>query len=382
MMGMLGLAAASGQVQADEIFKSVDANGNVVYSDHLDPSLSQSKLVQLDDGQSLPGTLHFCWTNCFTLMLVDGVYRRADGTAETWTVEAFSATNIVLHRHDEPSAWNGQSIDVVYAGQVANDRLVNVTVNGRPTPGIDAAWGAALNTLPGSNAERDGNATANADSASVASVSTATAPPPLPQEDQPALPDDGYLWTPGYWYWRGQAYVWIPGVWVRPPQSGVLWTPGYWSMAGAVFVFHPGHWGLTVGFYGGVVYGHGYFGTGYSGGHWVGNSFAYNTAANRIDVAVAHHTYAESVPGELAPRGVLSYNAAPRGAVATHTAIQHRTPVSAVRTTASSVNRATQPAQPSANVERPAAVIKAPAARAPVKSTHVTMILPTVDGHA
>ena len=67
-------------------------------------------------------------------MLVDGVYRRADGTAETWTVEAFSATNIVLHRHDEPSTWNRRSIDVVYAGQVANDRLVNVTVNGRPTP--------------------------------------------------------------------------------------------------------------------------------------------------------------------------------------------------------------------------------------------------------
>jgi hypothetical protein len=25
------------------------------------------------------------------------------------------------------------------------------------------------------------------------------APPPLPVYDQPPMPDDGYLWAPGYW---------------------------------------------------------------------------------------------------------------------------------------------------------------------------------------
>jgi hypothetical protein len=349
--GVLGLAAAAGTVHGDEIFKSVDANGNVVYSDHLDPSLSQSKLVQLDPAQSLPGQLHFCWTNCFTLLLDNGVYRRADGTPETWTVETFSSTAVVLHRHDAPAAWNGNSEDVVYAGQVDNGQLVNVTVNGRPTNGISAAWGAALSALPGDNAERDGKA--SADAGAVSSVSSATAPPPLPQEDQPALPDDGYLWTPGYWYWRNQAYIWVPGVWVRPPQLGVLWTPGYWSMAGAVFVFHPGHWGLTVGYYGGVNYGYGYFGTGYSGGHWIGNSFAYNTAVNRMNAAVVNHSYAEPTAMSRASRGVQSYNAPVHNAASTHAALPHR-PAPAVKS-AASIDR-TGDTAPATKIEKPAAV--------------------------
>src|SRR5271156_4503072 len=187
LVGTLGLATAAGIVQAGEIYKSVDANGKVVYSDHLDPSLSQSSVVQLDDARFPPSQLHFCWTNCFTLILDNGVYRRADGTAESWTVETFSSDAIVLHRHDPPADWNGYSQDVVYAGQVSNDRLIGVTVNGKPRSGIDASWGTALNTLPGSNAERDVNPTADLNSASVASVSSIAAPPPLPEEDQPAL---------------------------------------------------------------------------------------------------------------------------------------------------------------------------------------------------
>jgi hypothetical protein len=362
LVGILGLATAAGIAQAGEIYKSVDADGKVVYSDHLDPSLSQSSLVQLDDARFPPSQLHFCWTNCFTLILDNGVYRRADGTAESWTVETFTSDAIVLHRHDAPADWNGHSEDVVYAGQVSNDRLVGVTVNGKPTSGIDASWGTALNTLPGSNAERDGQTAANVDSAPSASVSSITAPPPLPQEDQPALSEDGALWTPGYWYWRDQAYVWIPGVWVRPPRSGVLWTPGYWSVAGAVFVFHPGYWGPTVGFYGGVNYGHGYFGSGYTGGHWIGNSFAYNSAVNHVDPAVAHHIYAQSVPGQ-APRGVLSS----RNGDATHTASQHRPPAGAVKATGSAV-AAGDTAPLSTKVDRSAAAAKTPANGAPVKS--------------
>ena len=259
LVGILGFSSAAGLVQAGEIFKSTDANGQTVYSDHLDPSLSQSSLVQLDDARFPPAQLHFCWTNCFTLVLNDSVYRRTDGTEESWTVETFSSDAIVLHRHDAPADWNGFKEDVVYAGQVSNDRLINVTVNGKPTSGIDASWGAALNTLPGSNAERDAKPTANLDSSSVGSVSSNAAPPPLPEEEQPSLSEDGALWTPGYWYWRDQAYVWIGGAWARPPRIGVLWTPAYWGTAGTLFVFHPGHWGPTVGSYGGMNYGYGLF---------------------------------------------------------------------------------------------------------------------------
>jgi hypothetical protein len=378
ILAVLGLAAAAGTAQAGEIYKSVDANGKVVYSDHLDPSLSQSSLVQLDDPGLPPSQLHFCWTNCFTLILDNGAYRRSDDPSETWTVETFSADVIVLHRHDAPADWNGYSADVVYAGQVSNDRLIGVTVNGKPTSGIDFSWGSALNSLPGSNAERDGKTAAIPDSAPVASVSSATPPPPLPEEDQPPLPDDGLLWTPGYWYWRDRVYVWVPGLWTRPPRVGVLWTPGYWSMAGAVFVFHPGYWGPTVGFYGAVNYGHGYFGNGYTGGHWIGNSFAYNSAVNHLDAAVAHHTYAQSAAGQT-PRGVQSYSAEASTGASNHAASQARSPAVTVNKTATAtrVDQTGETTSTPKTIEKPANVVKAPPGSASPKSTRVTQSRPT-----
>jgi Domain of unknown function (DUF4124)/WXXGXW repeat (2 copies) len=317
LTGVLFLTTAAGVAQAAEIYKSVDADGKVVYSDHIDPSMSQSTAVQLEDPASLPKELHFCWTNCFTLVLDSGAYHRVDGTSESWTVENFSPNGVVLHRHDAPADWNGYSQDVVYAGQVSNDRLIGVTVNGKPVSGVDASWGASLDTLPGNNAQRDGTANATLGASSGGAVSSTTPPPPLQAEDQPALSQDGLLWTPGYWYWRDLRYVWIPGVWMQPPEIGFLWTPGYWRLAGTVYSFYPGHWGSTVGFYGGVNYGHGYFGTGYSGGHWIGNSFAYNSAVNRVDPAVAHHTFSEPVSGPVS-RGTSSYAARSRSADSAH----------------------------------------------------------------
>lgn len=373
LVAVLGVAAAAGPAQAGEIYKSIDADGKVVYSDHLDPSLSQSSLVQLEGARLPPDQVHVCWTNCFTLILDNGVYRRADGTAETWTVETFSPDAIVLHRHDAPADWNGYSEDVIYAGRVSNDRLVGATVNGKPTGGIDASWGAALNTLPGSNAERDANSGGNLDPASIASVTSAATPPPLPEEDQPPLAEDGLLWTPGYWYFRDRAYVWIPGVWARPPRVGDLWTPGYWSVAGAVYVFHPGHWGSTIGFYGGVNYGCGYFGNGYAGGHWIGSSFAYNTAVNHVNGAVAHHTYAQPVPGQ-AQRGARSHTATPRSADSNHTVSPHRSPPAAVNKTTNgrAVEQAGETTPIPARVESPAANANTRSARAMPKSSSVT----------
>jgi hypothetical protein len=86
-------------------------------------------------------------------------------------------------------------------------------------------------------------------------VQAREAPPPLPDYEQPPCPEDGYLWTPGYWGWTNGGYYWVPGTWVQPPRVGVLWTPGYWGFAGGVYAFHAGYWGPHVGFYGGVNYG-------------------------------------------------------------------------------------------------------------------------------
>ncbi len=368
LLAALGLAVCATTVQAGEVYKSVDANGNVVYSDHVDETMSHTTTVQVDDARPLPSELHFCWTNCFTLTLDHGVYRRVDGTDENWTVETFSPQALVLHRHDAPADWNGYSQDVIYAGQIANDRLIGVTVNGKPTGGIDASWGSALNTLPANNAERDSPNTENPNSSSNAVVKSATAPPPPPEEDQPPLVQDGYLWTPGYWYWRAQAYVWMPGAWASPPQIGFLWTPAYWSRVGAVFVFHTGHWGATVGYYGGINYGHGYGGDGFVGGHWIGNSFAYNSAVNHVDPTVAHHTYAESVTHQSSQH-VSSYAAPSRTGGVVQTMPRQAPPPAAAKAAppmTTVVKRTNDTAPPSTEVNQSAAV-KTPTPSTPPK---------------
>ena len=284
-----------------------------------------------EDAQTPPGVIHFCWTNCFTLSFDDGLYRRTDGSDETWTVERFTSRSVVLHRHDAPADWNGFSADVIYLGQVANARLIRVTVNGNPVPDINVAWGAALDTLPGSNAERDRRLKmqalyaspppppADIDPAADGVMRAAEAPPPLLNDEQPPCFEEGYLWTPGYWAWAGGGYYWAPGAWVRPPQVGVLWTPGYWGYAHAAYVFHPGYWGPHVGFYGGINYGFGYAGVGFTGGRWLGNSFAYNRTVNNVDVSVIHNTYNEAVVNNVTTNKV-SYNGGPGGTTAAATA--------------------------------------------------------------
>jgi len=321
------LLAAGAPVQARQIYKSVDAQGRVVYSNQADPAQTQTPLALAPDAGAVPEQIHFCWTNCFTLQWAGGQYQRSDGTAETWTVEHFGSDSVILHRHDAPAAWNGNSADVTYAGQVADGQLTNITVNGHPVPEVAMAWGAALGKVPGSNAERDQrlwvpsaapvpapelrSASAMAGAADDP-MSSSLAPPPLQEDEQPEGEVDGELWTPGYWAWRGARYFWIPGIWVRPPRPGLLWTPGYWIYADGSYVFQAGYWGAHVGYYGGINYGCGYFGDGYSGGRWIGSTFTYNQSVNRLNTRALHNTYYETVvkpPG--GPR--VSYAGGPGG---------------------------------------------------------------------
>src|SRR5271169_4796876 len=124
------------------------------------------------------------------------------------------------------------------------------------------------------------------------SISINIAPPPLVEEDQAVCPEDGYLWTPGYWaYDYDDGYYWVPGTWVEAPQVGFLWTPGYWGWGGSAFFFHEGYWGPEVGFYGGINYGFGYGGVGYECGRWEGGRFSYNTYVNHVNTTIIHNTY-------------------------------------------------------------------------------------------
>jgi hypothetical protein len=129
----------------------------------------------------------------------------------------------------------------------------------------------------------------------VLGVSIQIAPPVLPVYVQPAMPEAGYMWTPGYWAYGQVGYYWVPGTWVEPPIVGVLWTPPYWGWSNGAYVFYNGYWGPHVGFYGGVNYGYGYGGSGYDGGRWDGGHFAYNRSANDFGSVKVQNTYEENL---------------------------------------------------------------------------------------
>lgn len=139
-----------------------------------------------------------------------------------------------------------------------------------------------------------------------------TPPPPLPEEEQPPVPAEGALWTPGYWSYAAEDYVWVPGIWVQPPAPGLLWTPGYWGWFNGSYLYSAGYWGPRVGFYGGVNYGHGYRGSGYDGGRWVGGAFEYNRAVNNLGTVPVAHVY-DRVVVNTANTVRVSYNGGPGG---------------------------------------------------------------------
>jgi hypothetical protein len=108
-----------------------------------------------------PSVMHFCaggGGNCFTLTLTNGRYDRSDVAEETesWTIERFTRGSVILHRHNAPAEWNGFSADVPYKGKVASDgdHLINATIAGKPSE-FRLAWGNDIDTVAGSNGERD-----------------------------------------------------------------------------------------------------------------------------------------------------------------------------------------------------------------------------------
>lgn len=128
-------------------------------------------------------------------------------------------------------------------------------------------------------------------------ISVAFGPPALPVYEQPVCPEDGYIWTPGYWAWDPdeQDYYWVPGTWVPAPEVGYLWTPPWWGWENGAFLFHVGFWGPHIGWYGGINYGFGYFGEGFVGGRWDGGHFFYNRDVANINVVNIHNVYNEHV---------------------------------------------------------------------------------------
>ncbi len=69
-------------------------------------------------------------------------------------------------------------------------------------------------------------------------------PPPPPRAlgyvGYPPAP--GYVWTDGFWAWRGSRWAWVPGQWVRPPRPHAVWVPGYWQARHRGYAWRTGHW--------------------------------------------------------------------------------------------------------------------------------------------
>lgn len=149
------------------------------------------------------------------------------------------------------------------------------------------------------------------------SIAIDIAPPPLPVYEQPPIPAEGYIWTPGYWTWSAQDgdYYWVPGTWVLAPAVGYLWTPGYWGFEEGRYAWHRGYWADRVGFYGGVNYGYGYTGSGYQGGRWDHGVFNYNTNVNNVNTTVVHNVYNTTVVNNYNVTRV-SFNGGPGGVAA------------------------------------------------------------------
>jgi hypothetical protein len=67
------------------------------------------------------------------------------------------------------------------------------------------------------------------------------APPPPQQEVIVAAPGPEFVWTPGYWGWRGR-WVWIGGRWAHPPHRHAVWVAGHWGHRGHGYVWVGGRW--------------------------------------------------------------------------------------------------------------------------------------------
>ena len=65
--------------------------------------------------------------------------------------------------------------------------------------------------------------------------------PPAPRFERVVV-RPGYVWTPGYWQWRGNQYVWVGGYYLRE-RPAFVWVPHHWVQGPhGGWHFIKGHW--------------------------------------------------------------------------------------------------------------------------------------------
>ena len=67
-------------------------------------------------------------------------------------------------------------------------------------------------------------------------------PPPARYGVLGVAPGPGYVWTDGYWDWRGNNWFWVGGRWTRPPRARAVWVAPEWRREGRGWRMHRGYW--------------------------------------------------------------------------------------------------------------------------------------------
>lgn len=74
-----------------------------------------------------------------------------------------------------------------------------------------------------------------------ANIIIETAPPPPRSERVPSA-RRGYVWTPGYWDWKGRKYVWVKGSYVKA-RPGYVYHEPKWEQHDGKWQKQGGSWG-------------------------------------------------------------------------------------------------------------------------------------------
>jgi hypothetical protein len=144
-----------------------------------------------------PAVMHFCAQNCATLILRGDRYVIAKpGSLEpaevtsVWVIEKFTRELVLIHRTDPPNPANGMpQLKLDYSGHIsaAGNTLINVSINGNSAPNARFAWGPALESVPGSNAERD-QRNLRAQQPTPSAIPPANTPEPAPPDIASIVP--------------------------------------------------------------------------------------------------------------------------------------------------------------------------------------------------
>ena len=65
--------------------------------------------------------------------------------------------------------------------------------------------------------------------------------PPAPIYERAPAVRHGYVWSPGYWDWRGHRHYWVPGSYIVE-RPGYVYAPPAWQQRGGRWYMQQGGW--------------------------------------------------------------------------------------------------------------------------------------------